>query len=249
MPLTYEFVICECLLAPAGSDAQLSRSTGRDEFQMGECNEAIEETRWSDRGATRHIPSDCFAQTVEPSVAGAGAEITTMCGDKPMTIALIDGVANNTWRRATRAEMEDEASKCLNVERVSYADAGGDPQKFNSDINSFVAQGYDIIVAFTDFGDASIPAYRAATQARVTVVPYISSLSGEVGTDYAANPYQDQIYIGRQWAHWFGKNGIKGNVVFLGGTPGATSSQRFMDGFKAGVPSIPTSSYWRTITS
>src|SRR2546422_239479 len=109
------------------------------------------------------------------------ADITTMCGTKPMKIALIDGFGGDTWRKITHAEFLDEASKCANITDVKYSDAGGDQQKYNGDINSFVAQGVDIIVAFTDFGDAALPAYRKAFKEGVTIAPYFSHISGTAG--------------------------------------------------------------------
>lgn len=169
-----------------------------------------------------------------------GVDITTICGTKPMKIALIDGFGADTWRKITRAEFEDEIKKCSNVTDIKYSDAGGDQQKYNGDINSFVAQGMDIILAFTDFGDAAIPAYRKAFKDGVTMVPYFSHISGKPGTDYTANTYQDQFHVGGIWADWLGKslNG-KGNVVLLGGNAGAASSQVFMNGFKEGLKKYP----------
>lgn len=181
-----------------------------------------------------------YSIAAEPVFMDAGADIKAICGTKPMKIALIDGFGGDTWRKITRAEFENEAKKCSNITATKYSDAGGDQQKYNGDINSFVAQGMDIILAFTDFGDAALPAYRKAHRDGVTVVPYFSNISGKSGTDYAANTYQDQRHVGGLWAEWLGKSlGGEGNVVLLGGTPGAASSQVFMDGFKEGLKKYP----------
>ena len=110
-----------------------------------------------------------FAET--PAFMNKGADIATICGTKPTRVALVDGYGGDTWRKITRAELEDEASKCKNVSVVKYSNAGGDQQKYNGDINSFVSQGVDVVLAFTDFGPAPMPAYRKALQAGVTVVP------------------------------------------------------------------------------
>lgn len=160
-------------------------------------------------------------------------EISTICGAKPAVIALIDGYGDSTWRKITRAEFEDEASKCKNITKILYADAGGDQQKWNSDINSMVAQGANVIVSFVDFGDAMRPGYRKATNAGVTVVPYLNKVAGEPGKDYAANVVHDLVKAAQMWADWIGENTKKGGVVFLGGTPGAPTSQTFFDAVKA----------------
>lgn len=168
-----------------------------------------------------------------------GADISTMCGTKPTVVALTDGYGNNTWRRIVEAELRDEAAKCKNITRIIYADAGGDQQKGNSDINSVVAQGANVLLVFTDFGDATIPAMRRAYKSGVTVVPYFSQLTGKPGKDYSANVYQDQARVSESWADWLNTSIKKGNVVFLGGSAGAAISQRYMNGFKEGLKKYP----------
>ena len=169
-----------------------------------------------------------------------GGDITPICGTKPTKIALIDGYGSDTWRKITQAELRDEASKCANITDIQYTDAGGDPQAYNAAINGYAAQGFNIILAFTDFGDAAIPAYKSAFEAGVTMVPYFNNLSGKVGKDYAVNPYQDSFSTGQRFAAWTGKAiGGKGNVAMLGGPPSASSSTVFMNGFKDGLKAFP----------
>ena len=171
--------------------------------------------------------------------ANIGADIKPMCGDKPIKVALTDGFGGNTWRRISETEFREEAAKCPNVKEVIYLDAGGDQQKYNGDINSLVAQGVNVIVTFTDFGEASIPAYRNAMKAGVTVVPYFSVLKGQAGRDFSANVYIDQAASGKLWADWYGTNLKQGNLIFLGGIPGAASSNGFLKGFKEGLAKYP----------
>lgn len=178
-----------------------------------------------------------MAQTIQ---VDKGGDITALCGNKPTRIALVDGYGGDTWRKITEAELRDEAAKCPNITEVAYAESAGDPQQYNSLINGYTAQGYDIILAFTDFGDAALPAYRSAFEAGVTMVPYFGNISGEPGVDYAVNPYQDSIAIGKSYAEWTAKTlGGKGNVLMLGGPAGAASSQDFMNGFKEGLVAYP----------
>lgn len=181
-------------------------------------------------------PGLAFAQDVQADI---GADITPMCGTEPVTVALTDGYGGNTWRLTSLAEFEDEASKCANIEEVIYMDAAGDAQKYNGDIASLVAQGVDIIVTFTDFGEAAIPAYRQAMAAGVTVVPYFSVLNGEAGRDFSANVVIDQTASGKLWADWLGTNMPDAKILFLGGLAGSASSTGFLDGLKAGLVSHP----------
>lgn len=169
-----------------------------------------------------------------------GGDITGLCGTDPIRVALVDGYGGDTWRKITYAELQDEASKCENVEVTDQVDAGGDQQAYTAAINGFATQGYEVILAFTDFGDAAIPTYRAANGDGTTLVPYFNKLSGTTGTDYAVNPYQDTIAVGRQYADWLNValNG-QGNVLMTGGTAGAASSASFMTGFKEGLAQYP----------
>lgn len=167
------------------------------------------------------------------------ADITPLCGTDPVRVALVDGYGGNSWRKTAFAEIQDEASKCANITEVTYAEAGGDLQAYNAAINGFVAQGYEIIVSFTDFGDAALPAYRAAQQAGTTMVPYFTDLSGEEGVDYAVNPYEDAYTAGTIFGKWVGETVKEGTTVFLGGLPGSASSVTFLDGYKAGLKDYP----------
>lgn len=180
------------------------------------------------------------AALAENARVDQGGDITSLCGTSPIRIALIDGYGGDTWRKITLAELKDEAGKCPNIADIQYTDAGGDQQTYSAAINSYSAQGFDIILAFTDFGDAAIPAYRSAFQAGVTMVPYFGVLKGKPGVDYSVNPYQDSVAIGKSFAEWAGKalNG-KGNVLMLGGPAGASSSADFLKGYKEGLQAFP----------
>lgn len=169
-----------------------------------------------------------------------GGDITQLCGSDPIRVALVDGWGGDTWRKITFAELQDEASKCPNLSAEDHVDAGGDQQAYAAAINGFATQGYEIILAFTDFGDAAIPTYRAANGFGTTMAPYFGVLSGQPGIDYAVNPYQDSEAIGHQYADWLNValNG-EGNVLMSGGPAGAASSAAFLRGFKAGLENYP----------
>lgn len=175
-----------------------------------------------------------------PTQVDKGIDIAPFCGTDPIRVALVDGWGGDTWRKITFAELRDEASKCPNVTAEDHTDAGGDQQTYNAAINGYSTQGYEIVLAFTDFGDAAIPAYRQAHAAGTTMVPYFGVLSGTPGVDYAVNPYQDSVAIGRQYADWLNiaLNG-EGNVLMSGGPAGAASSADFLKGFKEGLTKYP----------
>ncbi len=180
------------------------------------------------------------AQAQDVVSVDAGADIAPLCGSDPIRVAHLDGYGSDSWRITAHAELLDEAAKCENITEVRYADAGGDPSKYASDINGFVSQGFDIIIAFTDFGNAALRTYRSATQAGVTMAPYFTDLEGEPGQNYSSNIYEDAFYTGREFGRWTGKalDG-EGTTVMLGGPAGAASSATFMEGFKEGLKEYP----------
>ncbi|CAL8479403.1 substrate-binding domain-containing protein [Caballeronia sp. S22] len=179
------------------------------------------------------------AHAADDSLTNRQGDITPLCGTKPMIVGVSDGYGGNTWRKTGLAEVKDELSRCKNVKRIIYSNANGDPQKANSDINSMVAQGVNVLIMLPDFGAVQLPAMRSAMKAGVSVVPYSAQIAGVAGRDYVVNVVGDTKEIGVLWADWLGASVRKGNVVFLGGSPGAAGSQNFMDGLKAGLRKYP----------
>jgi ribose transport system substrate-binding protein len=167
------------------------------------------------------------------------ADISAMCGSKPMVVGVSDGYGGNTWRKTALAELKDELSRCANVKRVIYSNANGDQQKANSDVNSMIAQGVNVLIVLPDFGAVQVPAMRAAMKAGAAVVAYSAVVPGSAGRDFVANVVQDSKRIGELWADWLGATLKKGNVIFMGGTAGAAVSQDFINGLKGGLQKYP----------
>lgn len=159
--------------------------------------------------------------------------ITDFCGDKPLRVALVDGFGGNSWRRITRFEFEDEAKKCDNITEVIYVDGQNNPQKTISDLQGLVAQGVEAIVVFPDAGPAMLPAIRAAYRDGTSIVAYTASPGGEPGRDYVDFIAPNTPSDGENWAKWIAEQlDGKGNVVFLGGTPGNLQSQAELEGIQ-----------------
>jgi len=115
------------------------------------------------------------ASDAQPTIwDNADWDITKLCGDKPLKVALADGNGNNTWRKVVYGVFQQEAAKCPNITFVTHTDGGGDNQKASSDITSLAAQGVNIIVSLPDTGDAILPAFRDAMTAGVTVISYFN---------------------------------------------------------------------------
>jgi ribose transport system substrate-binding protein len=172
------------------------------------------------------------AATAKTGTADDLVSIEALCGDKQITVGMSDLFGGNSWRKITRAEFEDEASKCPNIEKTFYTDGQNNPQKQISDINGLVAQGVDVLVV-NDLGPSALPTLRKAMAAGVTVVPFIANPGGTPGTDYTAYVAEDVKAYGKALADWTVKAlGGKGNVVVLGGLTGNSYSQAVYDAAK-----------------
>lgn len=161
-----------------------------------------------------------------PNKEGTVADFLPMskfCGTKPIKVAESDGWGGNYWRHITRAEFEDEASKCKNITETRYTDGEFKPEKQIADIEGLIAQKYDVIVAFLDGGPAILKATREATKANVAVVPYDTgdNFPGKIDKDYVDRATESQSKVGEQAAEWLVKTlHGKGNIIMFGGTPG-----------------------------
>jgi len=162
------------------------------------------------------------------------------CGSEKITLALADGFGDNSWRKVTSAEAEDEAKKCPSVEEYIYTDGQGDTQKAISDIRGLVARGVNAMVVFPDAGKAVLPALRQAYEAGVVTVPYRVFPGGKEGEDYDFFIKTDFREAGKLWGEWLVKalDG-KGNVVNLGGPPANTQSLEEYEGMQSVLQDHP----------
>ena len=176
------------------------------------------------------------------TVAAATGKLETLptgteklCGDKPIRIGHVDGFGANSWRKIVREELKAELAACKNVS-IEYSDAGGDVQKWNSAINSYVAKGFDGLVVFNDFGEQGLTALRNAMKADMTVVPYVGEPGGTPGTDYSVFIAEDKEKVSQDQVAWLADVlGDKGGLIFMGGVPGNQSTPGFFNPFAEAV--------------
>lgn len=194
------------------------------------------------------VVTACTAQSASTSgtkardeVVGSEDQLQTiedLCPDREVVVGMPDLLANNSWRKIARAELEDEASKCDSVDLI-YTDAQGNQSKQISDVNSMIARDVDAIV-FSDTGPSMLASVRKATQAGVVAVPHIDDPGGTAGQDYVAYVREDVHAMGTDLGEWVVEalDG-KGHVVVLGGLPGKTYSQGVYDGVKEVLTANP----------
>jgi ribose transport system substrate-binding protein len=116
-----------------------------------------------------------------------------------LKVGLADGFGGNVARQIFKMEFILQALTYPEVGEIGYTDANLDTQKAISDVRSFAAQGYDVIVSFPDAGEALVPAYRAATEQGAQVVTWSSGRVGEPGTDYLTYSGSDICALGNAW--------------------------------------------------
>jgi len=184
----------------------------------------------SDSGNTG-TTSETSSAPVEPAaddsplkiIAGKlNFDLADYCGDKPVVVGILDGYGGNAWATGKSALVKQLAESCPNVSAVKYADAGGDVQKYISAINSFVAQGVNIIETFDYMGQPTVPAFRAAQQHGVLVgnanaIPG----TGAVPADFTSVVVPDFDGNAQQWVEFLTKaTNDKGRIAYVGGPAG-----------------------------
>ncbi|WP_336631862.1 MULTISPECIES: substrate-binding domain-containing protein [unclassified Microbacterium] len=191
-------------------------------------------------GASGGSGGDNTVTVGEQGVQSDILDVSQFCGDKPIKVAYADGFGGNSWRKTTRAIFEAEAKKCPNITDVLYTDAQADTQKAISDINSLVAQGVNVIVSFSDGGEALLPTVKKATAAGVKFVSIVACPGGTPGVDYVDCVSENVDTYGYGLAKWtIEKMGAKGNLLMTGGQAGNPYSQAVYDGVKRAVAENP----------
>ena len=184
------------------------------------------------------------ASTTSGSSTTASADTggkPSWCGDKDITLGIQDGGGLNAWSAASLQQVKLEAAKCPNIKKTIVVNAGFDPQKATSGIQSMISQGANAIVIIPDAGvRAELPALRQATQRGVKVATYAADGCGKVGTDYVSYSDWDPVANGKLWASWMAKQmGGKGNLLFMGGPAGNTVDQGSVTGILEELKKYP----------
>lgn len=159
----------------------------------------------------------------ETTTAAASGE---WCGEDGVVLGIQDGGGLNAWSKESLNQVKIAAGECPAVEEEIVVNAGFEPQKAVSGLQSMVAQGANAIVIIPDSGVcAEVPAMRQAVQKGATVVAWAADPCGTEGTDYTEYVDWDTVAAGRQWAEWtIEQMGGKGKLLYEGGPAGNTVS-------------------------
>jgi len=138
-----------------------------------------------------------------------------------LKVGLADGFGGNIARQTFKMEFILQALTYPEIGQIGYTDANLDTQKAISDVRSFAAQGYNVILSFPDAGEALVPAYKAATDQGAQVVTWSSGKVGTPGKDYLTYSGSDICSLGHAWGEQFAKSlPDGGDIALITGAPG-----------------------------
>ncbi len=140
-----------------------------------------------------------------------------------LKVGLADGFGGNVARQLFKMEFILQALTYPEIGEIGYTDANLDTQKAISDVRSFAARDFDIIISYPDAGEALVPAYRAAMEQGALVITWSGTKVGEPGSDYFTYSGPDVCAIARAWGEEFGRQlPDGGDIAILLGAPGNT---------------------------
>ena len=140
-----------------------------------------------------------------------------------LKVGLADGFGGNIARQIFKMEFILQALTYPEIGEIGYTDANLDTQKAISDVRSFAARDFDIIISYPDAGEALVPAYRAAMDEGSKVITWSGTKVGEPGVDYFTYSGPDVCAVARAWGEQFGKElPDGGDIAILLGAPGNT---------------------------
>jgi ABC-type sugar transport system substrate-binding protein len=140
-----------------------------------------------------------------------------------LKVGLADGFGGNVARQLFKMEFILQALTYPEIGEIGYTDANLDTQKAISDVRSFAARDFDIIISYPDAGEALVPAYRAAMEQGAMVITWSGTKVGEPGSDYFTYSGPDVCAIARAWGEEFGRQlPDGGDIAILLGAPGNT---------------------------
>jgi ribose transport system substrate-binding protein len=181
------------------------------------------------------------ATPASTSSATASSGTASWCGSKSITLGIQDGGGLNAWSAASLAQVKQEAAECPAVKKEIVVDAGFDPQKAVSGLQSMIAQGANAIVVIPDSGVcAELPAMRQATGRGIKVATWASNPCGSTPADYQSYTDQNSVTSAKVALDWVAKQmGGKGNLLYLGGPAGNTVDQDLIKGMYQALKAYP----------
>lgn len=196
-------------------------------------------------GKNQFLTSGINRRTLLKSVAGAGL-ITGFPGlvSSVGAASALDGKtigfsmthSSNDWLVQMRAGVVN-AGQAMGA-KVSVLDAGDNPAKQITDLETLAVRGVDVVLISTFYAEAIAPGVKALNDAGIPVVVLSSSLKG--GVTWDALLTTDTAGTAKSAGQYFlDKLGNRGNVVQMEGKPGSLINQARGKGWRRVIEESP----------
>jgi ribose transport system substrate-binding protein len=169
-------------------------------------------------------------------VAATAAILVAACGDdgsdgghgEDYTIGVDLSLARDPFFGSRPEGLEDEADE-LGV-TATLTDSDYDPGKQIANIQDFVTQNVDGILASPADVEAAIPAFEAAQGADIPIMSIADHTDPEVETSFIGDRWQE---FGSQIAEWTCDHAeAKGEIALIKGPAGVSFVEEMEDGYK-----------------
>lgn len=161
------------------------------------------------------------------------------CGGKPMKVGNITGFGGNTWSLEMQAVVAKFEEYCPNISSLETYDAQGDLTRFNSTLNAWAAQDFDVAYATSNvFGPQTLPAFRNAKQFGLQLGVSNAPLGDAVvPTSVAASVVTDFTDMGRRFVNFLDEASPEQTSKFLviGGPAGNTFDPGVIDAMREAI--------------
>ncbi|TDE09678.1 substrate-binding domain-containing protein [Jiangella asiatica] len=193
-----------------------------------------------------------LALTACSGVRSGGSGGDGASGDASITIGFSQRrLAGSDWWATLLQGAEDKAQE-LGAE-VIVTDAGGDTVKQNSDVQTLLTQGADVVIMNPQDPTGVAPAVSAVTQADVPLVVVNSNLSDELASQQFCYVAEDQPAVAQGLGEAIAKvaderfGGAKVKAVVIGGYSGETVTDLRNEGVVEGFESYGGDIEWLPI--
>ena len=150
----------------------------------------------------------------------AGQRCDTGTGGE-LKVGLADGFGGNIARQIFKMEFILQALTYPEIGEIALHRRQPRHAKAISDVRSFAARGFDIIISYPDAGEALVPAYRARWSRAPSWSRGRAPPSASRAPTISPTAARDWCAVGRAWGTKFGEElPDGGQIAILLGAPG-----------------------------
>jgi ABC-type sugar transport system substrate-binding protein len=142
-----------------------------------------------------------------------------------LTVAYLEPFGENVYRQMSHMEFILQALTYPAVGKIIYKSAHSDLNQAIADFKAAIAQKVSLIVAYPDFGDATLPVMKEATDAGIPVATYAWGYVTGPGKNYLTVVGEFTCNLGKAFAKVMNTQVGSGDIALMGGFPGNPLSE------------------------